>query len=77
MPTRYNPIVRSPLLRKGGVHQRPRSGERQRDDHTLREELEQWEEQRKQQEEGPETAPFFVRVIQASITGTRWGPATC
>jgi hypothetical protein len=34
MPTRRgvigNPVARSPLLRKGGVHQRPRSGERQR-----------------------------------------------
>ncbi len=26
---RRNPVARSPLLRKGGVHQRSRSGERQ------------------------------------------------
>lgn len=29
MPTRHNPVARSPLLRKGGVHVRSRSGERQ------------------------------------------------
>ena len=30
-----NPLARSPLLHKGGVHQRSRSGERQRDKRVL------------------------------------------
>ena len=31
-----NPVATSPLMRKGGVHRRPRSGQRQRerDDHS-------------------------------------------
>ena len=29
MPTRRNPVARAPILRKGGVHQRTRSGQRQ------------------------------------------------
>ena len=29
MPTPRNPVARAPILRKGGVHQRARSGERQ------------------------------------------------
>jgi hypothetical protein len=34
-----NPVARSPLLRKGGVHQRSRSGERQRDKRALAKKL--------------------------------------
>jgi len=37
-----NPVARSPLLRKGGPHQRSRSGERQSERDELAAELEQW-----------------------------------
>lgn len=38
MPTRHNPVARSPLLRKGGVHVRSRSGERQAITYNMRNE---------------------------------------
>lgn len=49
MPTRRgnigNPVARSPLLRKGGAHQRARSGERQRQRADLGTAMEQWREE--------------------------------
>ena len=36
-----NPVARSPLLRKGGVHGKSRSGERMKTKNALRRELEQ------------------------------------
>jgi hypothetical protein len=49
MPTRRrilgNPVARSPLLRKGGAHQRTRSGERQRQRADLEAALGQWREE--------------------------------
>ena len=33
---RRNPVAHAPILRKGGVHQKSRSGERQQDKRTLR-----------------------------------------
>jgi len=49
MPTRRriigNPVARSPLLRKGGAHQRTRSGERQRQTSDLEAALGQWREE--------------------------------
>ncbi len=40
-----NPVARSPLLRKGGVHQRGRSGERQQAQHLLGDLLDEWHEE--------------------------------
>ena len=40
-PRRRNPVARSPLLRKGGPHQRSRSGERQQQHHLLQSELDE------------------------------------
>jgi hypothetical protein len=49
MPTRRriigNPVARSPLLRKGGAHQRARSGERQLQRADLEAALGQWREE--------------------------------
>ena len=46
MPTRRrtmgNPVARSPLTRKGGAHQRPRSGQRQQEQAELEEAIDQW-----------------------------------
>jgi len=46
MPTRHqnirNTVARSPLLRKGGVHQRLRSGERQQNKRQLDDALDEW-----------------------------------
>ncbi|MCG6863140.1 MAG: hypothetical protein LJE70_17980 [Chromatiaceae bacterium] len=51
MPTQRritgNPVARSPLLRKGGAHQRARSGERQRQRADLEAALEQWQGEEK------------------------------
>jgi hypothetical protein len=41
-----NPVARSPLLRKGGVHQRSRSGERRLQRQALVEEVEKWQKER-------------------------------
>jgi hypothetical protein len=40
---RRNPVARSPLLRKGGVHRRYRSSERRQQNAELRDLLEEWE----------------------------------
>ncbi|MCB1877782.1 MAG: hypothetical protein KDH88_17550 [Chromatiales bacterium] len=37
-----NPVARSPLLRKGGTHERSRSGERQSEQRRLERELARW-----------------------------------
>ena len=53
MPTRRNPVAHTPILRKGGVHQRARSGERQAERELLhdllREGLEEYQENTQQQ----------------------------
>ena len=41
---RRNPVARSPLLRKGGVHQRSRTGERQESRVALSHGLAVWQE---------------------------------
>ncbi len=40
-----NPLMRNPLLRKGGPHQPGRSSERQQHRQTLEMELEHWREE--------------------------------
>jgi len=40
--TRRNPVAASPLLRKGGVHQRPRSGERRLARQRLDQAVDEW-----------------------------------
>jgi len=40
MPRQRNPVARSPLLKKGGVHQRARSGERQQQRKATRQAIE-------------------------------------
>lgn len=40
MPKPRNPVARSPLLKKGGIHQRARSGERQANRKALKQAIE-------------------------------------
>lgn len=53
MPIKRNPVARAPIMRKGGVHQRARSGIRQQArqqlNNWLQDELEEYLEQRQQQ----------------------------
>ena len=49
-----NPVARSPLLRKGGVHRKPRSAERMQSKRELKEEAE--DERKKQGEPDAEPA---------------------
>lgn len=49
-----NPVARSPLLRKGGPHQRSRSGERQQTHQALEAELDEWLDEREEQWEDGE-----------------------
>ncbi|HKK05099.1 MAG TPA: hypothetical protein VKA50_04555 [Gammaproteobacteria bacterium] len=42
MPAPRNRYARHPLMRKGGVHQRSRGGQRSRDKRLLREERAAW-----------------------------------
>ena len=44
MPGRRNRIALNPLLRKGGVHQRTRSADRQQDRQQLESMLDEWRE---------------------------------
>ncbi len=55
LPHIRNSVARSPLLRKGGVHQRPRSGERQQHRQWLEDELDVWWETQTTDETGDET----------------------
>ncbi len=48
-----NTVARSPLLRKGGAHQRVRSGERQRDKLQTSDALQEWLEERQTKREKP------------------------
>lgn len=50
-----NPVARSPLLRKGGAHQRERSGERQQSQQQLDSLLDEWYED---QQNNGETSSF-------------------
>lgn len=56
-----NPVARSPLLKKGGVHQRSRSGERQQHRKTLKKAIETALRERR---------PRFWPWILASNSGT-------
>jgi hypothetical protein len=54
MPTkpglrRRNPVALSPLLRKGGVHERSKSGLRAEAKQQLHDELEFWQEEREEE----------------------------
>jgi hypothetical protein len=42
MPRRINPAARSPLLRKGGAHQKSRSGERRKRKQATNNEAREW-----------------------------------
>lgn len=37
-----NPVARSPLMKKGGVHQKSRSGQRQQERDVVQSELDEW-----------------------------------
>ena len=45
-----NPVARSPLLRKGGVHRKSRSSERMRSKRELKDEAEATRDQRQDQD---------------------------
>jgi hypothetical protein len=48
---RRNPVALSPLLRKGGVHQRCRSSERRQQNDVLRDLLDEWELEKMESDE--------------------------
>lgn len=61
-----NPVARSPLLRKGGVHERSAGGQRARARLSTLTALEEWLEEReeahgREQEEGGFGPPFLFR----------------
>jgi hypothetical protein len=61
---RGNPVARSPLLRKGGAHQRSTGAERQRQRLSLDDAIEEWLETRdeassEERETGGSGSPFF------------------
>lgn len=74
-----NPVARSPLLRKGGPHQRSRSGERHEMHQGIRAELEDWldelEEMKRQCEEpvskgtGSSFSGTLYMVVQKNLAG--------
>jgi len=41
-----NPVARSPIMKKGGVHQKSRSSERRQEKESVDDELNEWEESR-------------------------------
>jgi hypothetical protein len=52
-----NPVARSPLLRKGGPHQRSRSGERHQMHQALEAELDEWLDERETERQHGEPVP--------------------
>ena len=56
-----NPVARSPLLRKGGVHRKSRSAERMKSKRELKEEAEGDREE--QREQGAESDPERQRPV--------------
>lgn len=64
MPTRRNPYVMHPLMRKGGVHQKSGSGCRQTARQSLKDELDDYMEKREEQTfsspKGGEESTLFV-----------------
>lgn len=40
-----NPVARSPLMKKGGVHQKSRTAERQQEKDAVQSEVDEWEEE--------------------------------
>jgi len=49
-----NPVARSPLMKKGGVHEKSRSAERQREKDAVQSELDEWEEDKDDHERSSE-----------------------
>ena len=39
-----NPVARSPIMKKGGVHQKSRSSERRQKNEVIDDELQEWKE---------------------------------
>ena len=79
MPIRRNPVARAPILRKGGAHQRVRSGER----HKERLQLNEWlldglEEYRElqQTEENTDVLPDPILCITTPATPANF-PIPC
>jgi hypothetical protein len=53
-----NPVARSPLLRKGGVHEKSRSSERSDTKRELEDKAADWEEEKKSPDEkSPDEKP--------------------
>jgi len=50
--TPRNPVAASPLLRKGGVHERSRSGQRQIDKQVTSTALEEWRDEEGEDRKG-------------------------
>lgn len=44
-----NPVARSPLMKKGGVHEKSRTAKRQREKDAVQSELDEWEEEKDDQ----------------------------
>lgn len=67
MPIRHqtirNTVARSPLLRKGGVHQKARSAERQRQRLQVEDAVDEWlEEQDSRREKPPDASLGLERI---------------
>lgn len=77
MPTRRgiigNPVAKSPLLRKGGAHQRTRSGERQRQRADLETALEQWLEEERTDFDSDAASLLFDHEVSTHTETQRHG----
>jgi hypothetical protein len=78
-----NPVARSPLLRKGGVHERSASGKRQRAKLSTYDALEEWLETRDDEssdemEKGSFGSPFFwaCGFLAGEPDVTQWNPGS-
>ena len=61
MPRRRNPIARSPLLRKGGVHKKSKTGQRVRARLTTRDAMDEWQEENQEEQlNGEQKLPDFL-----------------
>ena len=69
MPTRRNPIARSPLLRKGGAHTSTASGQRQRRQQQVQDEIHEWMDDKA----NPHHRPKPVATDQSSAPILRHG----
>lgn len=49
-----NPVARSPIMKKGGVHEKSRTSERQQEKDVVQHELDEWEEEKGEKDRASE-----------------------